>query len=417
MKLHFCSTTMLRAPTTSRTTSASRQSFRRLTVLLVLAVCLALPAAAMARVPQGFVGMTVDGPLWPATAAKINLAHQLDKMVASGVETVRVVFNWATTQPYRHWSDVPPGDASQYTDENGIPTNFNPIDQIVSLATERGLKVLPVVIYAPNWDASAHDVNNFAAPKKNRYYADFMTALIQRYGPHGTFWSGQPQRAPIRIWQVWNEPNIKHFWPLRPVAKTYVALLKAAHAAIKSADPGAKVVLAGIPNFAWVQLKSIYQIHGSRRLFDVVAVHPYTKKPKGVVTILHRVRSVMNKAGDSRKGIIADEVSWPSSSGHVPRGGLFNVGTTETGQAQRLSQLLPMLAKDRRSLNLLSFDWYTWAGVEPRHGATFDYSGLFRFQRGSFVIKPAFAAFRRAALTMEVCRQKGNVANVCLRTG
>ncbi len=388
---------------------------RRLLLPLVLVACCALAPAASARVPQGFVGMTVDGPLWPSTADGVNLSRQLDKMVASGVETVRVVFSWADAQPYAQWSDVPDADKSQFIDQNGIPTRFGAIDRIVSLATARGLKVLPVVIYAPNWDASAHVEGSFAAPNQNRYYADFMTALIKRYGPHGSFWSSQPDRRPIRIWQVWNEPNIKHFWPLRPIAKTYVALLRAAHNAIKSADPGAKIVLAGIPNYAWVQLRSIYEVHGARRLFDVVAVHPYTVKPAGVITILRHVRKVMDKFGDTAKPMIADEVSWPSSAGHVPHNGLFGVGTTQAGQARRLSQLLPLLVQNRRKLRLISFDWYTWAAVEPKHGATFDYSGLLRIVNGSFVAKPAYGAFRRAALGMEGCKRKGSAANICLK--
>ena len=386
---------------------------RRLTVLLLVVVGVAAPASASAQVPDGFVGMTIDGPLWPNTAPKVNLSRQLDKMVASGVETIRVVFDWATAQPYRSWKDVPAADKDQFTDVNGIPTQFGSIDEIVSEATVRRLKILPVVIYAPDWDASKHTANNFAAPRANRYYADFMTALVKRYGPHGSFWKGQSESSPIRTWQIWNEPNIKHFWPLRPIARTYIALVKAAHDAIKAVDSGASVVLGGITNYAWKQLESIYQVPGARKLFDIVAVHPYTAKPSGVMTILKRVRDVMDKAGDSHKPMIADEVSWPSSVGHVPHNGLFNVGTTEAGQASNLAQLLPQLAQDRHKLGLIGFDWYTWATVEPRHGQTFDYSGLFRFSRGTFIAKPAFAAFRKAALAMERCVQKGDVATIC----
>jgi len=395
---------------------------RRLSLLFVVVVAFAasaalLPSAAAADVPDGFVGMTVDGPLWPNTASAVNLSKQLDKMVASGVESIRVVFDWATTQPYRTWQQVPQADKDQYTDENGVPTKFGPIDQIVSLAASYGLKIVPVVIYAPSWDASKHTKNNFAAPKRNGPYADFMTALVKRYGPHGTFWSDQPEAVPIRAWQVWNEPNIKHFWPLRPIAQTYVALLKAAHDAIKRADSGAKVILAGIPNYAWIQLRSIYAVHGARRLFDIVAVHPYTRQPQGVVTIMQRVRNVMDQAGDKSKPMLADEVSWPSSAGHVPRNGLFGVGTTEAGQAQRLAQLIPMLANDRHKLGLIGFDWYTWAGIEPRHGETFDYAGLFRFKNGSFFAKPAFDAFRSAALKLESCVKKGDIATICAQPG
>ena len=54
------------------------------------------------------------------------------------------------------------------------------------------------------------------------------------------------------------------FWPSRPFQYSYVSLLRAAHTAIKHADPGAKVVLGGMPNYSWLSLKSIYRIRGAR---------------------------------------------------------------------------------------------------------------------------------------------------------
>ena len=194
-----------------------------------------------------------------------------------------------------------------------------------------------------------------------------------------------------------------------------MALLRAAHTAIKRADPHAKVVLAGMPNYSWVQLKAFYKVRGARRQFDVVAVHPYTAQPDGVIAILQRVRNVMNSAGDKRKPIIADEVSWPSSLGKLPHGGKFDIATSEKGQARKIAQLLPLLGRDRLRLGLLGFDYYTWAGVERRHGIPFDFAGLFRFSNGSFITKPAYFAFRQAALGLERCRRKGALATACAR--
>ncbi len=104
-----------------------------------------------------------------------------------------------------------------------------------------------------------------------------MSALVERYEPDGTFWQTHHPKVPIRMWQIWNEPNLKVFWDKQPFQRSYVSLLRAAHSAIKQADPNAKVVLASMPNFSWKQLAGIYKIHGARKLFDVVGVHPYTK--------------------------------------------------------------------------------------------------------------------------------------------
>src|SRR5205085_8385259 len=108
-------------------------------------------------------------------------------------------------------------------------------------------------------------------------YADFLTAAIGRYGPKGTLWAEHPEvaRRPIRDWQVWNEPSHEGFWSIQPFAERYVSLLRAARTAIKSADPGGRVVLAGLVYDSWTQLGLLYKA-GARGLFDVLSLHPYT---------------------------------------------------------------------------------------------------------------------------------------------
>jgi arabinogalactan endo-1,4-beta-galactosidase len=262
------------------------------------------------------------------------------------------------------------------------------------------------------------------APKRNRPYANFLTALVQRYGPRGSFWTGQSPKVPVRFWQIWNEPNIRPaFWPPGPFAVRYVALLKAAHNAVKQADPHAKVVLAGLPNFSWIDLRRIYKIKGARQLFDVVAVHPYTKTPQGVITILSYVRQTMVKAGDAKKPMVADEVSWPSTCRQMSHGKCtktltthdlgFDFTTTEQGQANNISKVMPLIAKNRVRLGLAGFYWYTWAGLERPGKLAFDFAGLFRLANGQFVAKPAFNVFRRLSLSLERCHQKGALATVC----
>ncbi len=111
-------------------------------------------------------------------------------------------------------------------------------------------------------------------------YANFLKALIHRYGPRGTFWQTHHPKYAIRAWQIWNEPNETSLWPIQPFAKDYVALLRAAHAAIKQADgaprsssPGSRAPLDHVVGLPPPGLRG----QGRPRLFDVAAVHPYTK--------------------------------------------------------------------------------------------------------------------------------------------
>jgi len=356
---------------------------------------------AAATVPQGFVGMVVDEPVWPDPW--IDLQHQVDVMTLSGVQSLRVVFNWAQAQPYQHWSQVPSDQRSQYVNVAGVPTDFSQFDQVVTAASHDGQRLLPVVLDAPAWDGERKAHTVLSIPKTDGPYVAFVKALVRRYGPGGSFWQTYAggRQVPIRQWQVWNEPNVFAFWPDQPFEARYVALLIAASKAIKSADPGAKVVLAGMPNYSWIDLARLYKVKGARGAFDVVAVHPYTKDPKGVLTILGYVRQVMNRYGDQRKPIIADEISWPSSVGKTNHDTGYDFATTESGQAANIKQVIPMLVANRKRLNLLGFYYYDWAGLERPDELAFDFSGLFRLQDGQFVAKPAYKAFQQGALAAE----------------
>jgi hypothetical protein len=349
------------------------------------------PAHPRTRPASGqLVGVTFGGPV---LTHAVNLGGQLDAAVASGVESLRVEVNWAEVQP------------------RDAPARFAELDAIVAGAAARGLSVLPVVEYAPSWDALRPGELG-SPPRDVAPYARFLTALIARYGPSGSFWAAHPSlpRLPIRMWQIWNEPHFTSYWSVQPFAPNYVRLLSAAHAAIKAADPGAKVVLAGLAEFSWQYLQQIYSVPGAKNQFDVVAIHPYTAQPAGVITILGRVRGVMDRFGDGAKPILATEVTWPSSQGKAPP--QFGVSTTEQQQAARLGQLMPLLESQRTKLGLMGFYWYTWIGDETRRAApdAFDFAGLEKFVDGTVTAKPALGVFQHWALSLEGCRRKATGA-------
>jgi hypothetical protein len=216
------------------------------------------------------------------------------------------------------------------------------------------------------------------------------------------------------MWQVWNEPDFTAYWAKQPFEPGYVRLLKATHRAMKAADPGSKLVLAGLPNFSWRYLATMYKLH-ARGLFDVVAVHPYTATPAGVITILKKVRAVMNSHGDRHKPILATELSWPAAKGKART--TFENATTESGQARKLGQAVPLLAANRHKLGLAGFYYYTWITNESAGASVdqFNFAGLLRFLngRGTF-LKPALGAFSKAALRIEGCRRKATLATSCI---
>lgn len=402
-----------------------RMSRRTLLAAAVAAIVVALGAvpalAARAQratpVPFGFVGVDVDYPVWPN--GEVDLGQQLDKMVASGVDSVRAVLDWSDAQPYAKWSEVPSDERGQFVNVGGVPTNFTEIDALVAQTAQRGMTLLPIVIYAPPWDGVSFRGGQTAVPRTPGPYAAFVRALVLRYGRKGSFWRDNPQipKLPVEMWEIWNEPDVYSFWPEDgiPWTKGYIPLLREAHAAVKGADPTAKVVLAGLANYSWLDLRRIVR-HGGRGLFDMVDIHPFTKTPQGVITILSLARQVLNAAGLRHTPIVAGEVSWPSSQGQHPIRVGFDIGTTEAGQARRISQVLPMFARDRSSLGLAGFDYYNWASLDRAGAEVFDFAGLFHFNPSDFefTAKPAAAAFQAGALALEGCSSKGGVATQCL---
>jgi hypothetical protein len=406
--------------------SRSRVCARLLAVLMAgLAVALILggtPTTALAKprtrakktspVPQGFVGMDIDGPLFDPTSP-LNLGNQMTSMVTDGVQSLRVAFNWAAAQPYESFAQVPADRQGEFVPgPGGRPIDYSVTDQIVGNAAAHGLTVLPTLVYAPSWDARAN-AGGISIPDQDGPYGQFAAAMVQRYGPQGTFWTENPQipKLPIRMWQIWNEPNLPAYWP-QPFAQSYVGLLRTAHDAIKQADPKAKVVLGALTNFAWKSLGDIYKISGARNLFDVVAVNGFTATPADVILYWRFVRGAMAHYRDGRKSLLATEMSWPSAQGQSPQRQDFS--TTQKRQAQDVAAMLPLIGRWRTRLRLAGFYYYTWIDAEHRGGPVFSFAGLQRITSGGQVrVKPALAAFRSGALALEGCRSKGDTATSC----
>jgi hypothetical protein len=388
----------------------------RLWTLIIAALVLSLAAAGAAdakrlkKVPPNFVGVDIDGPVLDNPA--IDLGSEMGRMVRNGVQTARTVFNWGLAQPYASFDDVPPDQVDRFRDEGGVPTDWSEIDRQMIEAAKKRISVLPIVLVAPRWDA--RHPGNFASPPSDPGpYADFAATLVRRYGPGGAFWSEHPElvKQPIRYWQIWNEPSLRPFWSDQPFAADYVELLRQARAAIKAADPGARIVLAGLPNKAWIALEDIYK-EGGRKLFDVAAFHPFTHDVKGVKTILQKDRAVMKKHNDSHKPLWVTELSWTSSKGKTNV--LFGNEETEKGQATKLTAAYKMLAQLRGKMRIGRVYWYTWLSRDMQDDYPFDWAGLSRITSGGDVRdKPALTAYRKIALKLEHCKKKRSRADRC----
>lgn len=370
---------------------------RRVLVAAVLALGLLAGAGAHAsarKVPQRFFGVNWDRRVTFASDQSTR-GRQWAHMAKWGVESARTPFEWYIAQP----------------GENG-PFKFRRIDNRVQLAVSHGIDVLPVVIAAPPW-ARRTVADAEAPPAGTENYCKYLRALIGRYGPNGTFWSDHPQlpKHPIRQWQIWNEPSEQYQWTIQDTedwAPGYGKLLRASYDAIKQADPGAKVVLAGFPGPSWAHLDHLYKAGHIEGHFDVAAIHPFTRRPKDTVELVKRFKATLRAHGDASKPVWATEVAIPAGEG---RGTPGDLNTTDRGMAKYVTGAFEALvhARKKDSTRVERAYWYTWASAYRNKNEAFDYTGLYVYRhkhhRDVLVPRPALRRYRKVALAYEGCRK------------
>ncbi|HZB78017.1 MAG TPA: hypothetical protein VE526_17435, partial [Solirubrobacteraceae bacterium] len=234
--------------------------------------------------------------------------------------------------------------------------------------------------------------------------------LVDRYGPGGKFWAENPNLPvrPLREWQIWNEPHLPAYWdaPERGpfgYARAYPLLLRSSYNLIKSLDPGAKVVMAGITQRAWEEIEVLYQ-RGIQRYFDVAALQIFPQTVRRAVKATQFFRDAMRRRGDGRKPIYLTEITWPASKGRT-RGIEYQRQETPPGMAAKLSGMYSAMAARRRRLGLRKVFWYTWASPYGRGGSIFNYAGLLRFDDRTFEPQPALGAYQRSARRFEGCQK------------
>jgi hypothetical protein len=351
-------------------------------LLIALVIALAAPSAAQA-LPRDFFGIAPQTGLTDTDVAY---------MKAGGIGTVRWPVGWSAVQP------------------KASPTyDWSSVDPAVEQAARQGLTILPFLYGTPRWLANKPTTLPVDSGRARKAWAAFVTAAVKRYGPRGEFWkthspavadlngvSEIPYPKPIRNWQVWNEANFFYFaFPVSP--SRYAQLLKLAHGAIKSVDPGAKVVLSGLfgnPDEGGKKgmdathfLEALYRVPGAKANFDAVALHPYAFHVDALEELVEGVRDVVLENHDPRAGLYITEMGWGSQND--PNVVAFEQGIQ--GQARELRKAYRYLIANRNQLNLKSTYWFSWKDLEG--DCTFcDSVGLFR-EGAAFKPKPAWRAF------------------------
>ena len=141
-------------------------------------------------------------------------------------------------------------------------------------------------------------------------WARFVGAAVTRYKPGGEAGTN------IRHWEIWNEPDLCHFWSGTP--QEFARLLKVAYIVIKWIDADAYVVFGGLAHFAngqWLfdmldalQADSLSEKYDG--FFDAAGSHHYSLSYVGY-QYTSKVRSALDRRGWTGKSIWITESGVP----------------------------------------------------------------------------------------------------------
>lgn len=315
---------------------------RRLIPILVLVLLAAMPAAAQAALPYGFVGVSPQNS---------GTAKDYELMAEAGVKSVRYPLVWRAVEPQN------PALSERQWDY---------FDHEVRLAARWGMEVFPFIVGTPEWVASEEIDLPVANAWQRRAWASFLRAVVNRYGDDGSFWREEEEEdvpyVPMRRFEIWNEQNIVSF-ASDPEPKRFARLIRIAGRVIHAEQPAAKVIVGGLfgrplqipPNVGSGDfLDRMYRAGSVKRHFDGVALHPYVADARAMTAQLRNLRRIMRRHGDEEAALYVTELGWGSASGPTRwQRGLY-------GQAYQLNKALGIISANRLRWRIRGVWWFTW---------------------------------------------------------
>jgi hypothetical protein len=243
-----------------------------------------------------------------------DMAQTLDWARGLGVGWVKQQVTWHTVE---HGPD---------------DLEWEPLDRAVEACDGYGYKLLLSVVHAPDWTRTAELESG--PPADYAEFGRFMGQLATRY------------RGRVAAYELWNEPNLAREWrgeSLDPAR--FVALVAEGSAAIRAADPDARVI-SGAPAVTGINdgveaiddrvfLRGMYEA-GVAQWVDGIGAHPYgfanpphesSQDASHVASghndhpsfffrdTLEDYHAIMLAYGDTERQVWVTEFGWPSVEG------------------------------------------------------------------------------------------------------
>ena len=304
-------------------------------------------AAAPQKIWQGFgvnIHFTEPGP------------GEIDLLRASGVDYIRTDFNWELTEKA----------AGKY--------DFSIYDRLVGQ-----LKV-------------AHIRPVFVLDYGNKLYENGAPKSVKAQDAYAA-WAGEVTshfRGEEIVWEIWNEPNVDHFWRPRADSVSYATLALKAAKAMRKADPNCRILAPGTSNIDLPFLRRVLttELLG---LIDGVSVHPYRASgPETVVREYEQIKEIiLNRAPPGREDLPIVCSEWGYST--AP-----STEINEDRQAMYLSKIWLLSAAAGSPVSI----YYDWKddGTNPK---SIDHH--FGIVKSNLALKPSFDAARLVTKAFKGC--------------
>lgn len=251
---------------------------------------------------------------------------------ASHAGMIRMDLTWAVAQP-----SPPPA-----------PYDWRLIDESVRAAKKNHLEILALIAETPAW-ASSNPSSPAARsyPPQPQYFDEwkkFITAFVDRYGIKGT--------NEIRHWEIWGEANDNGQWLGSPA--DFAHLYSVAYDAIKTSDPNAQVLMAGLNESKmpdWLNSVLNDSSFPAKGKIDIIDVH-IRGSFDHVKNLAAGAKEVFRLQGVENKPIWITEFGFPSAPAFQsqPNWDPHFAGTDEVtgeqGQANYYNAVIPWLLTD-----------------------------------------------------------------------
>ncbi len=189
--------------------------------------------------------------------------------------------------------------------------DFRTLDYCVELAQRHAVELVYTLGITPKWAAARPDDSSpygdgptASEPKNLDDWRNYVRTVATRY------------KGKIRYYEIWNEPNLKHFFS--GTVDQMVALAREAYTILKQVDPSITVVSPSLyadwGGFKWFDE---YFAKGGSKYADVIGAHFYIgkeKTPEDSLSLIREVQNVMAKHGLAQKPL------WNTETGYGNKG-------------------------------------------------------------------------------------------------